>query len=150
MPPGSWLTSKFCQIDLTRFCLTANAKCVHWSTVSRLFACHRPVASVNAFWRPADSRGVTSGQNASNVSGVSLRTCQGTGPFLDQSRDRGSQHRHIAYIAQYIVTSFYKDAHRAGLATFRYHFTALYREQAVEPKFLIWSNPDKNIGGIAK
>jgi hypothetical protein len=87
----------------------------------------------NQYWRPADSRGVTSGQNASNVSGVSLRTCQGTGPFLDQSRDRGSQHRHIAYIAQYIVTLFYKDAHRAGLATFRYHFTALYRDKRLNP-----------------
>jgi len=86
-------------------------------------------APVNAFWRPADSRGITSGQNVSNVSGVSLRTCQGTGPFWDQSPDRGSQHRHIAYIAQSKVTWFYKDAHRAGLATFRYHFTALYRDK---------------------
>ena len=90
-------------------------------------------APVNAFWRPADSRGITSGQNVSNVSGVSLRTCQGTGPFWDQSPDRGSQHRHIAYIAQSKVTWFYKDADRAGLATFRYHFTALYRDKRLNP-----------------
>jgi hypothetical protein len=96
--------------------------------------CMPPTGSVGQ--RVLPSRGqqsVTPGQNASNVSGVSLRTCQGTGPFLEQSRDRGSQHRHIAYIAQYIVTWFYKDAHRAGLATFRYHFTALYRDKRLNP-----------------
>jgi len=67
------------------------------------------------------------------VSGVSRRTCRGAGAFLDQSRKRGSQHRHIDYIAQYIVTWLYKDARRAGLATFRYHFTALYRDKRLNP-----------------
>ena len=37
----------------------------------------------------------------------------------------------------------YKDAHRAGLANFPISFHCLVPRQAVEPKLLIWSNPDK-------